>query len=68
MEKDLAFAEISGDSNALKALEQEQKEITDKITALLKTINLTIRDLSPRFKCEKCNDTGYVGTHKCDCY
>lgn len=68
MEKDLAFAEISGDSNALKALEQEQENIKERITSLLETINLTISDLSPKFRCDKCNDTGYVGTHKCDCY
>jgi DNA replication protein DnaC len=68
MEKDLAFAEISGDSNALKALEQEQENIKERIASLLETINLTISDLSPKFRCDKCNDTGYVGTHKCDCY
>lgn len=68
IEKDLAFAEISGDSSALSALEQEQRELNKRMEKLLKTVNLTIRDLSPRFKCEKCNDTGYVGTHKCDCY
>ena len=68
LEKDLAFAEISGDSNALKALESEQTETYNKIENLLKTVNLTFNDLSPKFKCEKCKDTGYVGIHKCDCY
>ena len=31
-------------------------------------INLTFEDLSPKFACEKCKDTGYVGSERCDCY
>ena len=68
IEKDLAFAEISGDETALKNLENEQAELTAKAEKLLSSINLTMRDLSPRFACEKCSDTGYVGTHRCDCF
>jgi len=68
MEKDLAFAELSNNKNALNTLEKEQKALTEKIQNLLATKNLTIEDLSPRFACEKCRDTGYVGTHRCDCF
>lgn len=68
MEKDLAFAEIANDTVALKNLEKEKQTLTEKAQQLLSTVNLTLRDLSPRYACEKCNDTGYVGTHRCDCF
>ena len=68
IEKDLAFAEISGSKDTLLALEKEQAELNKKAESLLSTIGLTLRDLSPRFMCEKCSDTGYVGTHRCDCF
>jgi DNA replication protein DnaC len=67
IEKDLAFAEISGDQNALNSLENEKAELIKTAEKLLGTIGLSLRDLSPRYNCEKCNDTGYVGTHRCDC-
>lgn len=68
IEKDLAFAEIGGDSNALERLEAEKESLLASAEKLLSTKKLTLRDLSPRFMCEKCNDTGYVGTHRCDCF
>jgi DNA replication protein DnaC len=68
LEKDLAFAEIANDKNALSSLESEKVALTKKATALLNTIDLSLSDLSPRFACDKCNDTGYVGTHRCDCF
>ncbi len=68
MEKDLAFAEISGDSALLLKLETEQKSLISQAENLLKSINLTLADLSPVYACSKCNDTGYVGTHRCDCF
>jgi hypothetical protein len=67
MEKDLAFAEISGDTALLLKLETEQKALIASAEYMLKTVNLSLRDLSPIYACSKCNDTGYVGTHRCDC-
>ncbi|MBQ7235562.1 MAG: DnaD domain protein [Clostridia bacterium] len=68
MEKDLAFAEIAGDEKALTALEKEKQSLISRAEEMLKTIGIALIDLSPRYACEKCNDTGYVGTHRCDCY
>lgn len=68
IEKDLAFAEISGDVEKLKTLENEKKELIIKQAKLLEQINLTEKDLTPNFQCEKCKDTGYIGTHRCDCF
>lgn len=67
MEKDLAFAQIANDSALLLKLETEQKSLIEQAESMLKTINLSLRDLSPVYACSKCNDTGYVGTHRCDC-
>ena len=68
IEKDLAYAEISNNEKELKLLEEEKITVTEKAQELLKEISLTLDDLSPKYACEKCKDTGYVGTHKCDCY
>ena len=68
IEKDLAFAEIAGDENAMEKLKREKTDLYAKINALLNEIGLNFSDLSPKYACEKCNDTGYVGTHRCDCF
>ncbi len=68
IEKDLAFAEIANDTVALSNLEKEQNDLNAKANVILKKLNITLRDLSPVYACEKCNDTGYVGTHRCDCF
>ena len=68
IEKDLAFAEINNDKDAYNTLEKEKSTIFDKGCALLKQIGLNFDDLEPKYLCDKCKDTGYVGTHKCDCW
>jgi len=68
MEKDFAFATMANDKDLLKKLERERNKLIEQAELLLKTIGLTLRDLSPVYACEKCNDTGYVGTHRCDCF
>ena len=68
IEKDLAFAEIAGDNQTLSRLEQEKTTLINSAEKLLATKNLTISDLSPKYVCDKCKDTGYVGTKRCDCF
>ena len=68
IEKDLAFAEISKDEIKLKELEEEKIKVLKSLEKLLSSIGLKIEDLSPKYACEKCLDTGYVGTHRCECY
>ncbi len=68
IEKDLAFAEIAGNAPLLSELESEKVNLYKNANDLLKTIGITLDDLSPRYECKKCNDTGYVGTHRCDCF
>ena len=68
LEKDLAFAEIANNTEQLRALEAEKENLIKEEQSLLNNIGLKIRDLSPVYLCEKCKDTGYVGTHRCDCF
>lgn len=68
IEKDMAFAEVGGNTDALASLENEKAALTEKAEKMLSGIGLTLSDLSPKYACEKCSDTGYVGTHRCDCY
>ncbi|MBO7149642.1 MAG: DnaD domain protein [Clostridia bacterium] len=68
IEKDLAFAEIASDNQTLEKLENEKSELLKKAHNLLAIKNLSLTDLSPVYACEKCKDTGYVGTHRCDCF
>lgn len=68
IEKDLAFAEISGQNDKLAALEAEKAQLNAEIEKKLASIGLKTKDLTPVYVCEKCKDTGYVGTHRCDCF
>ena len=68
IERDLAFAEIAGDNTTISKLENEKKQLTKNGESLLKTKGLNFESLSPIYACKKCNDTGYVGTHRCDCF
>lgn len=67
IEKDLAMAEINNNQEALITFENEKKELTASANALLKPLGIDITDLSPKYRCEKCKDTGYVGSSRCDC-
>ncbi len=68
IEKDLAFAEINENKEAFSKFENEKNELIKKEEKLLSIINLKIEDLSPKYRCEKCQDTGYIGSDKCDCF
>ena len=68
IEKDLAFASIDEDDQRLKALNIEKAELTKKSSIILKSMGLTLEDLYPKYACKKCNDTGYVGSNRCDCF
>lgn len=67
IEKELADAECENDTTTLNNLKMEKSELISKVNELLKPLKIDITDLSPKYFCSKCNDTGYVGTHRCDC-
>ncbi len=68
IEKDLAFAEIDNNNELLKKLEEEKSNLIFKANNMLSEFKLTLEDLTPQYACPKCHDTGYNGTHRCDCY
>lgn len=68
IEKDLAFATIENDAKKLTSLKQEKIDVRQKAEMLLKSAGLSFDDLSPKYACKKCNDTGYVNGKKCDCF
>ncbi len=61
---------LSGDSveEQVRALREEQKRLLSKRHALLIENGYTPDALSERFCCDKCHDTGAVGTTVCECY
>ncbi|MBQ9514355.1 MAG: DnaD domain protein [Clostridia bacterium] len=67
IEKDLAMAEINENNEALFSFEAEKQSLIIKANDLLKPFNIDLTDLSPKYRCEKCKDTGYVGSSRCDC-
>ena len=68
LEKDLAFAEIANDQDKLALLEKEKSNLLVSVENTLNKHKLSLKELSPVYACKKCNDTGYVGTHRCDCF
>ncbi len=43
------------------------RELSDRLVSALKKIGMTPNDLTPRYSCEICHDTGIVGTEYCTC-
>ena len=68
IEKDLAFAEMGKNEELLSSLKAEKEKLTIAAENLLKPFSITLADLSVKYACDKCNDTGYVGSKRCDCF
>lgn len=56
-------AAMLGKTDELKAIETVSKELQNKKSEIQKSANLKL----PSPNCKKCNDTGYNGTHLCEC-
>ena len=68
IEIDIAISSFSASPEKTAQLERQRDEIKIKLENMLKTVNLTIADLKPKYKCNKCSDTGFDGMTKCSCY
>ncbi len=44
------------------------RKLSDRLTSALKKIGMTPNDLTPRYSCDICHDTGIVGTEYCTCF
>jgi len=48
-------------------LEKQLEIVLTKKEKILKSLGLSIKDLEPKYKCKKCNDTGYNNGKMCSC-
>ena len=65
---DLGKAQAFGNTSDAKALKQQLITATVKQEQLLNSIKLTKQDLSPKYMCQNCNDTGRKNSKLCECY
>ena len=52
----------------VEALKARNEELLQKRSALLVANGYSADYSDVKYECEKCGDTGYVGTHRCDCF
>ncbi len=68
MELDLAKAEVFDPAN-LPTLQAEQTALLTERKTVLEGLGITESELTLRFTCKKCQDTGFLPSGKaCDCY
>lgn len=46
---------------------KDRKEYETKLIKLLKSHNINLSDLKPKYVCNKCKDTGYINNTMCSC-
>lgn len=68
VEIDVIMSEFGGDKSKLEDLKAQKQTLETTVGQMLAGIGLTKEDLSPIYKCKKCNDTGFDGSEKCSCY
>jgi len=47
---------------------KEKEKLIEIRKKLLAKYGYTEKDLTPKYYCSKCNDTGYIGKEKCQCF
>ncbi len=65
---EIAMSAFGGSPEKVAELEEKSADIKIKLVNLLKPLGLSLEDLKPKFRCEKCKDTGFDGISKCSCY
>lgn len=68
--KDLEFkiAEKKYKNEDIKILEEELKLAKIKTNSIAKKLGLKASDFKPKYTCDMCKDTGFVGNDKCLCF
>ena len=65
----ISKAEARGEGDSVKGEAKALLNERERLEKALAVIGLTESDLRPRYRCKKCNDTGYLPNGKpCDCY
>lgn len=74
LERDIVFilgkenSKNNPDKNIVFECDRELKIIKSQKNKILKSLNLKESDLSPKFECQKCKDTGIINNGVCQCY
>lgn len=69
LEITISKAEASGKEDSIRGEAKALLNERDRLEKALAVIGLTESDLRPRYRCKKCNDTGFLPNGKpCDCY
>ena len=63
---DIAKLQANGEKN--KELKEQLKILRNEKNKIFKALKITEADLSPKYTCLKCGDSGFVGTEMCECY
>ena len=68
-ERQAARAEVLEGGRGLAALQVRIRQLRSRKAAILRRLGLTDKDLTPRWHCELCEDTGFLPDGRaCDCY
>jgi DNA replication protein DnaC len=63
-----AFRDIANRAEHLQSLKERITDLRMKKSELLYSNGYPINYLEINYKCEKCQDTGFIGVQKCSCY
>ncbi len=63
-----ALQAISGDKSALDDLSSTISDLSEQKKALMRAAGYPDDFLEPKFECDDCKDTGYIGNDMCHCF
>ncbi|MFT8315886.1 MAG: ATP-binding protein [Clostridium sp.] len=64
----ISFKDVDNRDQYLKELREKITDLRIKKSELLASYGYPIDYVSRRYKCNKCKDTGYIGSTRCVCY
>ena len=64
----LAFAELTNKSDEAREIAEELEKWKNRQKKALERLNMSFDDFIPKYRCQKCNDTGFAGHVLCDCF
>ena len=59
---------LRGDDSGLQELKARLSDLENRQLALLREAGFPADHLKMHYQCTKCNDTGYIGNEKCNCF
>ena len=65
---ELTHAILAGESAAIDGIRQKNLRLQQEMGDILRASGCDFDNFEPRYTCQACGDTGYVGGAVCDCY